>query len=135
MTVVLEFIRKNLNLTTGLILALVLSLGMNYYFYSKNVELKDKNITSEALRLSEYAVYEAERSKAKMVIESQNKQIEQFAIDAANYETFINDTWTLLKGDKERIQKQIEEALEKDPSVNNQYNIVEELLREFEESE
>ena len=70
--------------------------------------------------------------KLNMIISDQNKQIEEFKINAKQHETDLSLVKKELETAKQTKCIQIVKEIEKDASYENQLKIMQQLLSEFE---
>ncbi len=123
------FSEKSVFIFVGIVVVL---LALSVYWQGNRINsLRTEIATIEAQRLSERAIYDAERSVAKAQIATQNHAIELMKLNAIEYEKGIDELTRLLDEGEASSSEDIRNKLSQDNSLLNQSTIMKDMLKGF----
>ena len=114
------------------LICIIVCSGFYIRYQNKEInELNNKLIALEITRQNERLFYITEQEKARIAINDQNKIISEFLIDSKNYEYSIQEQEKILLEKNIKKDSDIQNKLDKDNSIDNQFKIISSLLKEF----
>lgn len=123
----------NYKIVAGVILAvIVLVIGGTFYYQSYKIDqYKTKLTTCQTERKYERDIYASEIKGYKLTIKNQNDAIQQYKVDVISYERTIKEKELALIEANSIKQTEIELELTKDSSCENQFKMMNNMLKEF----
>ena len=124
-------IQMKLGIGVAAALAIATGIGVIKVQASSIDKLENKIAVCDTERVYEKAIYTSELDKAYMIISDQNKQIEEFKINAKQYETDLSLITKELETAKQTKRVEIRKEVVRDPSCDNQLRLMQQQLEEF----